>query len=169
MTARGNERKAIVRDDRDRQGFVDTLASMVEQYHVVCHAWVLMSNHYHLLLETPRANLSRAIRHLNGTYTQAFNRRHHRVGHLFQGRFKAIVVEKEAYLVELCRYVVLNPVRAHSILVIAYHLLKHQQTYTELGGAYFDERDRATVQRRLIRRLEGLGLKVTVEAVSQVA
>ena len=58
MTARGNERKAIVRDDRDRQGFVDTLASMVEQYHVVCHAWVLMSNHYHLLLETPRANLS---------------------------------------------------------------------------------------------------------------
>ena len=115
VTARGNERKAIVRDDRDRQGFVDTLASMVEQYHVVCHAWVLMSNHYHLLLETPRANLSRAIRQLNGTYTQAFNRRHHRVGHLFQGRFKAIVVEKEAYLLELCRYVVLNPVRAQVV------------------------------------------------------
>jgi REP element-mobilizing transposase RayT len=115
VSARGNERKPIARDDRDRQRFVDTLASMVEQYHVVCHAWVLMSNHYHLLLETPHANLSRAIRHLNGVYTQAFNRRHHRVGHLFQGRFKAIVVEKDAYLLELCRYVVLNPVRAQVV------------------------------------------------------
>lgn len=112
VTARGNERKAIVRDDRDRASFVDTLAHMVEQYRVRCHAWVLMTNHYHLLLETPAANLSAALRHLNGVYTQRFNRRHRRVGHLFQGRFKAIVVEKEAYLLELCRYVVLNPVRA---------------------------------------------------------
>jgi putative transposase len=71
-----------------------------------------MNNHYHVLLETPQANLAHALRHLNGVYTQAFNRRHRRVGHLFQGRYKAIVVEKEAYLLELCRYVVLNPVRA---------------------------------------------------------
>ena len=85
---------------------------MVEQYQVVCHAWVLMNNHYHLLLETPQANLAKALRHLNGVYTQAFNRRHHRVGHLFQGRYKAIIVEKEKYLLDLCRYVVLNPVRA---------------------------------------------------------
>ncbi len=112
VTARGNERKALVRDDRDRARFVDTLAQMVQQYRVACHAWVLMTNHYHLLLETPTPNLSLAIRHLNGVYTQAFNRRHGRVGHLFQGRFKAIVVEKEAHLLELCRYVVLNPVRA---------------------------------------------------------
>ena len=112
VTARGNERKPIVRDDADRARFVDTLAAMVAQYGVRCHAWVLMDNHYHLLLETPTPNLSRAVRHLNGVYTQSFNRRHRRVGHLFQGRFKAIVVEKEAYLLELCRYVVLNPVRA---------------------------------------------------------
>lgn len=112
VTARGNERKAIIRDDADRGRFVKILAAMMEQYQVICHAWVLMDNHYHLLLETPKANLSLAVRHLNGVYTQAFNRRHRRVGHLFQGRFKAIVIEKEAYLLELCRYVVLNPVRA---------------------------------------------------------
>jgi putative transposase len=115
VTARGNARQAIVRDDSDRQRFVATIATMVEQYQVVCHAWVLMNNHYHLLLETPQANLSQALRHLNGVYTQAFNRRHRRVGHLFQGRYKAIIVEKEGYLLELCRYVVLNPVRAQMV------------------------------------------------------
>ena len=112
VTARGNERKAIVQDDEDRQRFIQTVADMVEQYQILCHAWVLMDNHYHLLIETPQANLSRAIRHLNGVYTQAYNRRHHRVGHLFQGRFTSILIEKETYLLELCRYVVLNPVRA---------------------------------------------------------
>ena len=88
---------------------------MVEDHHVICHAWVLMDNHYHLLLETPEANLSKAIRHLNGVYTQKFNRRHSRTGHLFQGRYKAILVEKGSYLLELCRYVVLNPVRARMV------------------------------------------------------
>src|SRR2546425_11733305 len=111
VTARGNERKAIVRDDVDRARFVDTLAAMVDRYRVRCHAWVLMTNHYHLLLETPSPNLSPALRYLDGIYTQAFNRRHRRVGHLFQGRFKAILVEKESYLLELCRYIVLNPMR----------------------------------------------------------
>jgi REP element-mobilizing transposase RayT len=115
VTARGNEQRAIVRDDRDRQEWRRTLAQMVEHYRVVCHAWVLMDNHYHLLLETPTPNLSRAVRHLNGVYTQRFNRRHQRVGHLFQGRFKALLVEREAYLLELCRYLVLNPVRAHMV------------------------------------------------------
>src|SRR5437870_5380871 len=112
VTARGNERKPIVRDNDDRERFVQTLAQMVDQYRVICHAWVLMDNHYHLLVETPSSNLSQAIRHLNGVYTQGFNRRRHRVGHLFQGRFKAILVEKETYLLDLCRYVVLNPIRA---------------------------------------------------------
>ena len=116
VTARGNERKAIVRDDVDRARFVDTLATVVKHYRVVCHAWVLMDNHYHLLLETPTPNLSLALRYLNGVYTQSFNRRHRRVGHLFQGRFKAIIVEKEIYLLELCRYVVLNPVRAGLVI-----------------------------------------------------
>lgn len=101
VTSRGNERKAIVRDEADRSRFVRILADMVEQYHVLCHAWVLMENYYHLLIETPDANLSRAIRHLNGVYTQAVNRHHHRVGHLFQGRFTAILVDKDTYLLEL--------------------------------------------------------------------
>ena len=112
VTARGNERKAIFRGDGDRKRFTQILVEMVEQYKVMCYAWVLMDNHYHLLIETPQPNLSSAIRHLNGVYTQVFNRRHHRVGHLFQGRFTSILVEKESYLLELCRYVVLNPVRA---------------------------------------------------------
>lgn len=112
VTARGNARQRIVRDVADRVRFVELLAAVVDQYGVRCHAWVLMANHYHLLVETPHANLSPAIRHLNGVYTQAFNRRHRRVGHLFQGRFTAILVEKDRYLLELCRYIVLNPVRA---------------------------------------------------------
>jgi len=75
-----------------------------------------MSNHYHLVIETPDGNLSKGMRSLNGIYTQTFNRRHHRVGHLFQGRYKAILVDKESYLLAVCRYVVLNPVRAKMVL-----------------------------------------------------
>jgi len=112
VTSRGNERKNIVIDDDDRRRFVKVLLDVVDQFGVVLYAWVLMDNHYHLLLETPKANLSLAIRHLNGVYTQGFNRYHKRAGHLFQGRFKSILVEKESYLLELCRYVVLNPVKA---------------------------------------------------------
>jgi REP element-mobilizing transposase RayT len=85
---------------------------VIDRYGWLCHAYWLMDNHYHLLMETPRPTLSRDMRQLNGVYTQAFNRRHQRVGHLFQGRFKAILVQKETHLLELCRYVVLNPVRA---------------------------------------------------------
>jgi REP element-mobilizing transposase RayT len=95
--------------------FVRVLAETLEYHDVTCHSWVLMDNHYHLLLETPAANLSLAMKHLNGIYTQRFNKRHHRVGHLFQGRYKALVVEKDSYLKELCRYVVLNPVRAKMV------------------------------------------------------
>ncbi len=115
VTSRGNERRKIVLDDADRGMFVRLLAEMVDHHDVTCHAWVLMDNHYHLLLETPAANLSLAMKHFNGIYTQKFNKKHHRVGHLFQGRYKAIVVEKDSYLKELCRYVVLNPVRARMV------------------------------------------------------
>jgi REP element-mobilizing transposase RayT len=115
VTARGNEQRPIVRDERDRGEWRRALAEMVVHYQVICHAWVLMDNHYHLVLETPTPNLSRALRHLNGVYTQRFNRRHHRVGHLFQGRFKAILIERDSYLLEVCRYVVLNPVRAGAV------------------------------------------------------
>src|SRR6185295_167128 len=112
VTSRGNARQNIVVDDRDRSQFLAVLAHVVDRYGWLCHAYCLMDNHYHLLLETPQPNLSLGMRQLNGRYTQGFNRRHTRVGHLLQGRFTAILVEKEAHLLELCRYVVLNPVRA---------------------------------------------------------
>ena len=112
VTSRGNARAPIFLGDPDRHLFLDTLGDVVEQHRWLCHAYCLMTNHYHLLLETPEANLSRGMRQLNGLYTQRFNRRHDRVGHIFQGRFKGILVERESHLLELARYVVLNPVRA---------------------------------------------------------
>jgi putative transposase len=112
VTARGNERRAIFREDADRREFLDVLAQVVTLFRWRLHAYVLMGNHYHLLLETPEPTLSRGMRHLNGTYTQRFNRRYGRVGHLFQGRFHSVLVERSAHLDELARYVVLNPVRA---------------------------------------------------------
>ena len=111
LTGRGNARQKIFFSDADRQLFLDTLAGAVDRYGWICHAYCLMANHYHLLVETPKPNLSLGMRQLNGIYTQAFNRRHRRVGHLFQGRFKGILIEKESYLLELCRYIVLNPLR----------------------------------------------------------
>lgn len=111
ITARGNERKEIYRTDADRTAFLSILSQAVERYRLVLHAYVLMNNHYHLLLETQEGNLPLAIRHLNGIYSSYFNRSHRRVGHLFQGRYKAIVIEKESYLLELSRYIHLNPIR----------------------------------------------------------
>jgi len=112
ITSRGNARQSIVEDNEDRELFLRVLELVTDKYNLLCHAYCLMDNHYHLLVETPDGNLSLAMRHLNGIYTQRLNRRHGRVGHLFQGRFKAILVERDSYLLELCRYVVLNPVRA---------------------------------------------------------
>jgi len=112
VTSRGNERRPVFRDDRDREAFLSILGRTVGLFRWSLHAFVLMRNHYHLLLETPEPTLSRGMRQLNGLYTQAFNRRHRRPGHVFQGRFKSILVEKDAHLLELCRYLVLNPVRA---------------------------------------------------------
>ena len=112
VTARGDRREPIVEDDVDRRAWVELLGDTCQRLNWRVHAWCLMSNHYHLLLEVPEGNLSHGMRHLNGVWSQQFNRRHRRVGHVFQGRFKAIVVERETYLLELARYVVLNPVRA---------------------------------------------------------
>ncbi|KAA0255815.1 transposase [Acidobacteria bacterium ACD] len=112
VTSRGNERADVFRDDGDRERFLAVLARTVGLFRWRLHAYVLMGNHYHLLLETPEPTLSRGMAYLNGVYTQFFNRRHGRVGHLFQGRFKAVLVEKESHLLELVRYAVLNPVRA---------------------------------------------------------
>lgn len=112
VTARGNDRRPIFEDDDDCARFLIVLAATVARYRVVCHAYCLMGNHYHLLLQTLEANLSVALRHLNGVYTQRFNRRHERCGHVLQGRFAAQLVDGDAYLREVCRYIVLNPVRA---------------------------------------------------------
>jgi REP element-mobilizing transposase RayT len=112
ITSRGDRQEDIYEDDDDRKAFLSVLEGVCETYNWVCHAYCLMSNHYHLLIETPDANLSRGMRQLNGVYTQTFNRAHGRAGHVFQGRYKAILVEKESYLLELSRYIVLNPVRA---------------------------------------------------------
>ena len=112
VTSRGNAQQDIFLDDEDRQRFLSVLEQVVSRFHLRLHAYCLMDNHYHLVLETPQGNLSHALRRLNGVYTQAFNRRHGQVGHVLQGRFKAILVERESYLLELCRYVALNPVRA---------------------------------------------------------
>ena len=112
MIARGNARGLVFVDDADRRRFVDLLASVVERFGWVVYAYCLMGNHYHLVLETPRANLSAGMRQLNGCYAQYFNRRQSRCGHVFQARFRSILVETESYLLAVCRYVVLNPVRA---------------------------------------------------------
>ncbi|MDP1703489.1 MAG: transposase [Sulfurimicrobium sp.] len=112
VTSRGNAQNPIFLDDEDRMLFQACLGEVVARFGWLCHAYCLMDNHYHLLIETPEGNLSPGMRQLNGIYTQRFNRRHGRVGHVFQGRFKAIVVDRESYLLELCRYVVLNPIRA---------------------------------------------------------
>ncbi len=115
VTSRGDRQEAIYLDDQDRQSFLSILQQVCDRYNWLLHAYCLMDNHYHLLIETPDANLSRGMRQLNGVYTQASNRHHNRVGHVFQGRFKGILVQKESYLLELARYIVLNPVRARMV------------------------------------------------------
>ena len=115
VTSRGNEKRPIYKDDKDCLTFLNILQQVNTRYNWLCHAYCLMNNHYHLVIETPDGNLSKVMRQLNGVYTQAFNRRHKRVGHLFQGRYKAILIQKESHLLEVCRYVVLNPVRARIV------------------------------------------------------
>jgi len=112
VTSRGNARQKIFRSDTDRAYFLDLLGKTITRYCWICHAYCLMDNHYHLVIETPEGNLSRGMKHLNGVYTQKYNWRYKKTGHVLQGRFKAIIVDKDSYLLQLCRYVLLNPVRA---------------------------------------------------------
>lgn len=112
VIARGNAKQNLFLEDRDRRKFLAWLKDACTTHNLLCHAYCLMDNHYHLLLETLDANLSTAMRDLNGNYSQWFNVIHDRVGHLLQGRYKAFVIEKESYLMEVARYIVLNPVRA---------------------------------------------------------
>jgi REP element-mobilizing transposase RayT len=112
ITARGNERKRIFLDGKDRKKFLGILADYHDRYGILIHSYVLMNNHYHLILETPRGNLLKVMHGLNGGYTGYFNRKYGRTGHLFQGRYKGIIVDKDSYLIPLSRYVHLNPIRA---------------------------------------------------------
>jgi putative transposase len=112
VTSRGDRREDIFVDDNDRARLLAVVAQGLARFEGQMLAYCLMGNHYHFVMLTRQGNLSALMRHINGVYTQAFNRRHGKVGHLFQGRFKAILVDRDTYLLELCRYVELNPVRA---------------------------------------------------------
>lgn len=115
VTSRGDRLEAIFLDDEDRHEWLKILADVCERFNWIVHAYCQMTNHFHLLVETAEGNLSAGMRRLNGIYTQKFNFRHKLVGHLFQGRYKAILVQKESHLLELSRYVMLNPVRARMV------------------------------------------------------
>lgn len=115
VTSRGNERKDVFKSQRDREKFLTYLHTATERYGAAVHVYCLMSNHYHLLLETPEGNLSQIMRHINGAYTNYYNTKRNRTGHLFQGRYKAILVEADEYATELSRYIHLNPVRAKMV------------------------------------------------------
>lgn len=113
VTARGNERRKIFFNKKDYEKFKEYLTEAKEKYQFQQYAYVLMTNHYHLIIETPEQNLSKIMHYLNGTYTTYTNIKRKRNGYLFQGRYKAIVVDKDSYLLELSRYLHLNPIRAN--------------------------------------------------------
>ena len=115
VTSRGNERKDVFKTSGDREKFLEYLESAYERYEAIIHAYCLMDNHYHLLVETPSGNLPQIMRHINGAYTTYFNVKWKRAGHLFQGRYKAILVDIDEYAKELSRYIHLNPVRAELV------------------------------------------------------
>ncbi len=131
ITSRGNEQRAIFGSKGDYERLLGYFESATERYGARIHCFCLMPNHYHLLLETPRANLRRILHHLNTSYTNFFNAKTHRVGHLFQGRYRAILVEKDAYALELSRYIHLNPVRAHLVKEPSQYTWSSYLTYVE--------------------------------------
>jgi len=116
ITCRGNEKRDIFKDDPDRVRFLEILRHSVDTYQVILYCYVLMGNHYHLMVETPLGNISEFMRHFNITYTSYYNRRHDRVGHLYQGRYKGILIDKEGYLTIVSRYIHLNPIRLKSAM-----------------------------------------------------
>jgi putative transposase len=112
VTARGNRRSRIFSDDKDRKVFLATLEHVVERFGWQCLAYCLMGTHYHLVVNTPQANLARGMRQLNGVYAQAYNRRRSRGGHLFEGRYSSVLVQRDHHLFNVVRYVAMNPVAA---------------------------------------------------------
>ena len=115
VTARGNERRKIYFSEYDYQKFREYLGTAQDKYGYKLHCYVLMTNHYHILIETPNGNISKVMHYINGAYTNYLNRKRNRSGHLFQGRYKAILVDQDSYLLELSRYIHMNPVRANIV------------------------------------------------------
>ncbi len=165
VTSRGDRRELIYRDDDDRLAHLAVIGQAMDRFEAQVLAFCQMGNHYHLVLHTRRANLSRTMRHINGVYTQQFNRRHGLAGHVFQGRFKAVLVDRDAHLLALCRYVERNPVAAGLVADAAdwpwSSYAAHVRTAAApvwldtdglhghlLGHAVQGERDRATAAKR---------------------
>lgn len=166
LTARGNRRATIYADDNDRLVWLAILGEAAERFNFVIHAYCIMPNHFHLLVRTVDGNLARGIRHLNGSYSQYYNRRHSLSGHLFQGRYHAVLVLGQSYLLELARYIALNPLRAQLIDNVDdwlwgshYHILNgHAPAWldTEWLLSQFGDEDRLARYRTHVA--EGVGM-----------
>ncbi len=166
LMSRGNDGKEIYLDDDDRRLFLETLSEMSERFEVDIFAYVLMSNHYHLLVQTRRANLKKAMHWLGTTYTRRFNNRHGKSGHLFQGRYKSILVQDDAYIMQLSFYIHRNPLRAgivgrlsdytwSSYHVYAYDKKKPDWLLTDLILSYFKGPDPHKLYRNKVQRYAG--------------
>ena len=159
VTCRGNEQRPIFRDKSDHLAFLRQIEISLETYSVLLHGYVLLTNHFHFIVEVPRGNLSQFMRHLNVSYTGYFNRRHHRVGHLYQGRFKAILLEADSYLQQLSRYVHLNPIRLkkydRTLLKEKYRILKSHRWSSLLGYLKTSCRDRFMTYERVLDYMGG--------------
>lgn len=135
VTARGDQRGAIYRDDTDRYIWLEVLGLVCARFHFVVHSYCQMTNHYHFLVETVEGNLADGMRQLNGIFSQRFNQRHDLRGHVFQGRYHAVLVQKEAHLLELARYIVLNPMRAGMVSSLdAWHWSSHHNMLNSVGA-----------------------------------
>jgi len=170
ITARGNERNLIYREGGDYQKFLKILSELPQRYGIILHGYILMGNHYHLLIETPKGNITKVMHYLNATYTGYFNKKYDRVGHLFQGRYKGYLIEKERYLLSVSRYIHLNPIRAMIVKrpeeyrwssypeYIGKEKKKEWLTCDWILGQYFKDETRARRQYRAFVE-EGLTLK----------
>ncbi len=180
VTSRGDRCEDIYDDDEDREKWLELFGKVCNRFNWRCHAYCLMDNHYHIIVETAEANLSKGMRQLNGVYTQYHNRKHDQVGHVFQGRFKGILVEQDAYLLELARYVVLNPLRANMIKDMnawkwsSYHFMTGQSPNVSwletdwILGQFSKQRKRA-IEHYINFVREGVGLpSIWIELKNQI-
>jgi putative transposase len=151
VITRGNQRQNLFHDDKDREFYLDRLEQYRKRYGFTIYAYVLMSNHVHLLIETGKTPLSKIMQGLQFSYTRYFNRRYRKIGHLFQGRYRAIICDREEYLLELVRYIHLNPARMKRPSAVGEHRWSSHRAY--LGAASIVEVDTESVLERFSRRV----------------